>query len=261
MERLQGDFWGQPLRIQLLVLDIATAKIELVGIVVIVGNYGSGKTEVAINLAMDQNDRGRKVCVVDLDLVNPYFRTREVRRTFQNLGIQMVLPPEGLLQADLPVLTPQVAGIIRNPVELTILDVGGDDVGASVLAVLGDAIKAQAQTVHTLQVVNPFRPKTDTVDGCLRMKAAIEATAQLAVDGWAGNAHLLDETTVDLILQGHGFMQEVAQASGLPLELITVDQELLPRIETAALGCPVLPMRRQLVPPWKKPAPLVSVKS
>ena len=243
---------------QRLVLDIANVKIDLSGIVVIVGNYGSGKTEVAINLAMDQKHRGRQVCVVDLDLVNPYFRTREVRRTFQSLDIQMVLPPEGLLQADLPVLAPQVAGAIRNPGELTILDVGGDDVGASVLAVLRDALNAQKQEVRTLQVVNPFRPKTDTVDGCLRMKAAIEATARLAVDGWIGNAHLLDETLVDHILQGYGFMQKLVQASGLPLELVAIDHELLASKELGDLDCPLLPIRRQLVPPWKKTAALSS---
>ena len=102
-------------------------EIDLQGIVVIVGNYGSGKTEVSINLAVNKKRAGVDVKIADLDLVNPYFRTREARHQLSMLGIDMALPPEEYLQADLPILSPVVAGLIKNPVELTIIDDGGDD--------------------------------------------------------------------------------------------------------------------------------------
>ena len=132
--------------------------IHLEGIVVIVGNYGSGKTEVSINLAVNKRREGIDVRVADLDLVNPYFRTREARNPLKELGIEVVLPAENYLQADLPILNPAIAGMIRQPNQLTIIDVGGDDVGATVLASLADAFKDKSY--HMLQIVNPMRPFT-----------------------------------------------------------------------------------------------------
>jgi len=107
-------------------------EISLNGIVVIVGNYGSGKTEVAINLAVNRKRSGLDVRIADLDLVNPYFRTREARKALEALGIKVVLPPQEYLHADLPILSPTVAGMIRQPDGLTLLDVGGDDAGFTV---------------------------------------------------------------------------------------------------------------------------------
>ena len=144
-------------------------EINLTGIVIIVGNYGSGKTEVAINLAVHQKRAGLDVRIADLDLVNPYFRTREAKDSLSELGINVVLPSDEFLQADLPVLSPLVAGMIREPGELSLLDVGGNDAGATVLASLEDIL--QNKPVTMLQVVNPLRPFTNTVEGCLKVRS------------------------------------------------------------------------------------------
>ena len=99
-------------------IGIAGVK-QIKGIVIIVGNYGSGKTEVSINLAVNQKRAGVDVKIADLDLVNPYFRTREARKPLLKLGIEVVVPEEKYLQADLPILSPVVAGLIRQPGDLT----------------------------------------------------------------------------------------------------------------------------------------------
>ena len=135
-------------------------EIKLNGLVVIVGNYGSGKTEVSINLAVTSKRKGLHVRVADLDLVNPYFRTREARKALEAFDIDVVLPPQEYLQADLPILSPSIAGMIRQPDGLALLDVGGDDAGAMVLAALADAFSGVQ--VDMLQVVNPLRPQTAT---------------------------------------------------------------------------------------------------
>ncbi len=168
-------------------------ELELSGIVIIVGAYGSGKTEVAINLAVHMNAKGTAVRLADLDLVNPYFRTREARQALRRLGIDVVLPPDRYMQADLPILTPEVSGMLRHPSGLTLLDVGGDDVGATVLAALADAM--EGKTLQVLQVINPNRPHTDTVSGCLKMRQAIEARARMTITGIIGNANFMEETT------------------------------------------------------------------
>ena len=224
--------------------------INLDGLVVIVGNYGSGKTEVSINLAVYRKRAGLNVGIVDLDIVNPYFRTREARNTLTDLGIKVILPPEQYLQADLPVLSPTIAGMIRDSGDLMILDVGGDDAGAKVLSALADAFRGKK--VHMLQVVNPLRPQTSTVSGCVSMRHEIEKAAQLTITGLIGNANLIDETSAEDIYSGYEFVQTVSQSSGLPLEFITVSQELLPNIDMKRFSCAVLPIARQLVPPWLK---------
>ena len=226
-------------------------EIGLSGIVGIVGNYGSGKTEVSINLAVNRKNAGLDVRIADLDLVNPYFRTREARTQLEALGIDMVLPPEQYLQADLPVLSPVIAGMIKDTSGLTLLDVGGDDAGAMVLAALADAFKGLK--VHLLQVVNPMRPQTSTIEGCLKIREEIEKAAKLTITGLVGNANLISETDSEAIYSGYDFVQELCGVSRLPLEFITVDREILPDIDLKRFDCPVLTIARQLVPPWLKP--------
>jgi len=227
-------------------------EIDLQGIVVVVGNYGSGKTEVSINLAVNQKRAGFDVRIADLDLVNPYFRTREARAVLSELGIDVVLPPEQYLQADLPVLSPAIAGMVKKPSDVNILDVGGDDAGATVLAALADAFKNRH--VHMLQVINPLRPMTRSIEGCLKMQTEIEQASQMTVTGLIGNANLIDETSSDDIYCGYDFVTSLATESDLPLEFITIAHELLPGIDLQRFACPILPIARQLVPPWGKAA-------
>jgi hypothetical protein len=222
----------------------------LAGIIAIVGNYGSGKSEVAVNLAVHHRQAGMNVQIADLDLVNPYFRSREAEQQLRELGIDVVLPPKPYVRSELPVLSPAVAGLIRQPGELSILDVGGDNVGAMVLAALGDAFAGRRCQV--LQVVNPLRPATATPADCVKIRRDIEASAHLAVTGWVGNANLIDETTPREIVDGYHFVKALSAESGLPLAFVTVAEELLPQVDVARFDCPILAIRRQLVPPWKR---------
>ncbi|MCP4749079.1 MAG: cobalamin biosynthesis protein CbiA [Desulfobacteraceae bacterium] len=226
--------------------------IDLPGLTVIVGNYGSGKTEVAVNLAVYQNAIGRRVRIADLDLVNPYFRTREARKVLNQLGIETILPPEGLLQADLPILSPAISGLIRQPGDCAIIDVGGDDAGATVLAALADAFSGRKKPFNVLQVVNPYRPNTDSVEGCIAIRKAIEAVSKLSINGWVGNANLIDETQTGHIRYGYQFMRALSERSGLPVAFITVAKELLSGVDIHEFEIPLLTIYRQLVPPWKK---------
>lgn len=237
----------------MLALGIAGVE-QFKGIVIIVGNYGSGKTEVSINLAVNQKRAGIEVKIADLDLVNPYFRTREARKPLLKLGIEVVVPEEKYLQADLPILSPAVAGSIRHPMDLTLIDAGGNDVGATVLAALADSFSNKH--VRMLQVVNPFRPFTDTIESCLKIRSEIERASKMTINGIIGNANLIDETSVDDIHSGYDFVKALSVESRLPLEFITASVELLPEIDMGRFSCPVLPIERQLVPPWKKAADL-----
>ncbi len=217
-------------------------------IVVIVGNYGSGKTEVSINLAVMEKLAGKVVQVADLDLVNPYFRTREARKQLRMLGIDVILPQEHYMKADLPILTPGVAAMIRTKNILAILDVGGDGVGATVLAALSASFKSRRTKV--LQVVNPFRPYTDTLKGCEKIRAEIEMTSKMKITGIVSNANMMQDTTMEHIRHGYDFILRLADQSGLPVEFITVPDTLQKTNDMTRFSCPLLTIKRQLVPPW-----------
>ena len=224
--------------------------IDLKGIVVICGNYGSGKTETAVNLAMVKKQDGLDVKIADLDLVNPYFRTREARGLLEDMGIDVVLPDIKYMHADLPILTPAVAGIIQQPSELTILDAGGDDAGVTVLAALADHLSKKQ--VQMLQIINPFRPFTENVEGCIKMKEEIEKSSKLKITGIVSNANLIDETTIEHIYKGYELLKDVSKATGIEMKFITAGSHLISQLELNDFTCPVLKIDRKLKFPWKQ---------
>jgi len=227
---------------------------DLGGIVVVTGNYGSGKTEVSVNLAVAQKTSGLEVRLADLDLVNPYFRSREARHQLRDLGIEVILPQEQYMAADLPILVPEVSGAIREQAATVILDAGGDDVGATVLAALADRLKGANVTM--LQVVNPFRPFTDSIAACEKIKTEIENASKMKMTSVVGNANLIDDTRPEHIYEGYDFALEYSRHCGLELAFITVPETLVPEIDASRFACPVLTIKRQLVPPWKTAASL-----
>ena len=147
-------------------------------------------------------------------------------------------------------MSPAIAGLIRRPSQLTIIDAGGNDVGATVLAALADSLGKKH--VQMLQVVNPFRPFTDTIENCLKMRDEIERASKMTVNGIIGNANLIDDTSADDIYNGYDFVKALSEESRLALKFITVPVELLPAMDVSRFSCPVLPIERQLVPPWRK---------
>ena len=223
---------------------------KLRGIVIICGNYGSGKTETAVNLAAASKMNGVDVKIADLDLVNPYFRTREARVFLEDMGIEVVLPDKKYMYADLPILAPAVAGMIQQPSELTILDAGGDDAGVTVLAALENHLSKKE--VHMLQVINPFRPFTEDVKGCIKIKEEIENSSKIKITGLVSNANLIDETIPEHIYKGYDFLKDVSKTTGLKIEFITASSHLIPQLEMNRFTCPVLEINRKLVPPWKR---------
>jgi len=126
-------------------------------ILLFVGNYGSGKTEVSVSLAI-RLAKDHRVAVADLDVVNPYFRCREARGEMESRGIRVINPEGEYRAADLPIILPEIRGAVQAGEEFLIMDVGGDDVGARVLGSLADVFCGRAYAM--LQVVNAKRPFT-----------------------------------------------------------------------------------------------------
>ena len=215
---------------------------------IIVGNYGSGKTEVSVNLALALA-KHHPVRIVDLDIVNPYFRCREAREEMEAAGIRVIYPKGEFHSADLPIVLPEVRGALSSGEGYVIFDVGGDDVGARILSSLADMLADREYAM--LQVINTRRPFTSEVEGCLKIKEEIETASRLRITGIIANTHLMDETVLSTILEGIETAREVAERGGLTLEFATVETGLFDRVAAARPGCPLLPVERRMLPPWR----------
>jgi hypothetical protein len=236
--------------------------------VLFTGNYGSGKTEVAVNVVMALARAGRSVTIADLDIVNPYFRCREAREHMEKLGIRVIAPESDMHNADLPIVLPEVRGAIQNPQGITLLDVGGDNVGATVLGSLKNSFNRCDYEMYF--VLNKNRPFTDTVSGALQLMNEIETASKITISGIIGNTHLMDETDIEMSRDGAEFCKEVAEARGLETAFVTApmgklkeagiieDYDILVDglIEIDGFASPVLPLKRIMLPPWMGgPAP------
>lgn len=218
-------------------------------LVMIVGNYGSGKTEVSVNLSVKLHQSGKRVSIADLDIVNPYFRCREALELMEGYGIEVVTPPAAQRHADLPIVVPKLKGMLHPDKGcISLFDVGGDDVGATLLSSFFEALGDQPYCL--LQVINSRRPFTDTVEGCLKMKDSIERASRLRVTGFVVNSHLIEETTEEVILEGVELARQVSERCGVPIEFVAAMREYAESEQIQQLGLPVLKLDRIMLPPW-----------
>ncbi len=221
-------------------------------VIIIVGGYGSGKSEVSVNLArflVSHLCPSEPVAIADLDIVNPYFRSREASVELEKLGIHSITPKGGHFYADLPIVLPEIKGAIEDRVGKLILDVGGDDVGARVLSSLADAFTEG--TYELLLVLNANRPFTSTIEGCLKIIREIEDASRLRFTGIISNTHLMEYTTAETMLSGLDFSKEVAAAAELPVVFASATQQVLKRVDPKLIDIPVLPLIRSLLKPWE----------
>ncbi len=231
--------------------------------VLVVGDYGCGKTEVSVNLALHATDGGqRPVALADLDLVNPYFRSREAAEPLEENGVRVVMPEGGHQHADLPILLPSVKGLLQSTEGFSILDVGGDEVGARVLAAMAPAVDP---AVHGFWfVVNKSRPFTDTADGCVDAVRRIEQTTGLSVSGLISNTHLMQDTTAEMVLDGLRLCADVGQALSVDVALVAVMDDValtLTPENIEDIDPPLLVLQRLMVPPWLRRATPAGAKT
>jgi len=217
-------------------------------ITVITGHYGSGKTEVSINYAIHLAQKGLKTAIVDLDIVNPYFRSREAGDRLKEYGIKVVCTNQRYLYADLPALSPEIYGVLQNKEYYAVFDVGGDDVGATALGRYNKYFKEE--DYEMLFVVNVNRPFTKDKESVIRYMREIEAASRLKVTHLVNNTHLLKETTVEDLLKGQKVVEEVSRELGIPVKLITAQKEILDKLPEGLKG-EKFPLNLFMTLPWR----------
>ncbi len=215
---------------------------------ILVGHFGSGKTEIAINGALDLARQGRRAVLVDLDVVKPYFRSRSARLLMQEKGVEVVAPEGENIHADLPIIVPRIRTLVRRSDAAVILDAGGDPTGARVLGSLADVIPED--DTETFVVLNFNRPFTDTVEHAVGMVRGIEAAARRRATGLISNTHLMGETSAEIVRRGYELTAATARRLGVPVVAVTAEAGLAAEIVRDGLDCPVVAIERVVRPPF-----------
>ena len=217
---------------------------------IVTGHYGSGKTEFSVSLAMLlAGQRTGKLAVIDLDIVNPYFRSRECRKILEDAGVGVY---GSIYKTEITAELPALAAGARAPLEdkncRVIVDAGGNDSGAIVLNQFSKYFTDDETTM--LAVVNMSRPDTSTLNGAIEHIRSIEVVTGLTVNGIVNNCHLLRETTADIIIKGHAFCIRVCEEMQKKLYCNCYPEEIVNPNDLAGLSGSLMPLGLHMRPTW-----------
>lgn len=184
-------------------------------ITVICGHYGCGKTNLTLNLALEAAKSGQKVTVVDMDIVNPYFRSSEYRALLGEAGIRVIAPVFAGTTLDTPTLPPDVYSVFEPDAGAVLIDAGGDDAGVTALGGLHDQLEKAGYDM--IYVINRYRVLSQTPEEAAGLLREIETASRLKATGIVNNSHLGVETTLRDLMDALPFARETAALTGLPL--------------------------------------------
>lgn len=218
---------------------------------IITGHFGSGKSELSVNMVTALKKEHDKVAIVDLDIANPYFRSRERQAEMERLGIKVYHNSFGYdISQDLPALSAAIKEPLIDKEVFTVVDAGGDDSGARVLNQFREYF-LDDEEAEMLFVLNANRPETGTLEGCLDHLDRIQVETGLQVKGIINNTHLLSETSAADIKKGYKLAKEVSETLDIPVIASYCNRKILNNIKEEDLdGIEVTPIDLFLRPSW-----------
>ncbi len=187
---------------------------------ILVGRIGSGKTEIAVNLAIKLKEQGIQSVLFDMDIVKPYVRIRDILGELSKYDIEVVSPPELTKSLDLPVFPKDLIGNFLDGGTVKVLDVGGDPYGAGTVAQFREYFK---DNYNLLFVVNTRRPFTSTEDEIIRAIAEIQLASKMNVTHLVFNTNLRWETSEKVIEEGFSIVDSVSKKTGIPIAFAVAD--------------------------------------
>ncbi len=213
---------------------------------VLTGNYGSGKTELALNLSLAGAGE-RKTTLVDLDIVNPYFRSAEKEEQLIKAGVRVLMPTFAMTTVDIPALPAEIQSVFETPCDQVIFDVGGDDTGAAALGrYYPSFMKCREETVSAL-VINCMRPLTQNPEDILDLAERIGNRGRLGIDLLINNTNLADGTEPDMVEKGERIVLECAARMGVNRVMTSGMKRVLDRCN---LQTPLIYLERKMKPEW-----------
>jgi len=217
-------------------------------ITIICGHYGSGKTNLSLNLAFELRRRGEAVTLADMDIVNPYFRSSEYRAEMERRGISVIAPSMAGTTQDMPAISPSVYSLFNKSSEYVIIDAGGDDAGALALGRLSSRF-ADPSDYDMLFVVNRYRPMISEPAAALEILREIESACRIKVTGIVNNSHLGGLTSAEDVEASLEYAGEIAALSGLELKFTAAERSLCPALEDKAEN--LFPVDIIVKKPWE----------
>lgn len=214
---------------------------------IITGHYGSGKTEFAVNYAIKLAQTCKKVSLADVDIVNPYFRSREKTELLESKGVRVIASSLRGVNTDVPALSAAINAPLEDKQYDFVMDVGGDPVGARVLGRFNRFFKEDDYDMYL--VVNANRPDTQTVEAVKAFIASIESASRLKVTGLINNTHMLKSTTVDDVLRGQKLVEAVSKETGLEIKYVSVIEKLVDKLPKDIVG-EIMPIKMYMREEW-----------
>ena len=199
-------------------------------VTVFAGHYGSGKTNIAVNYALKLKENGKNVVIADLDIVNPYFRTKDAKDVLEENNIRLISSPYANTNVDTPALPAEAYSVIHNREVNAIIDVGGDDRGALALGRFTDSIISE-DNYEMLFVVNKFRYLTRDAQGALEVMREIEDACKIKFTGIVNNSNIGGETTEEHVLDSISYINEISRLTNLPVCFTTVKEDLATKLK------------------------------
>ena len=206
------------------------------------GHYGSGKTNIAVNYALQLAAQGKKVCIADLDIVNPYFRTKDSAAVLEKAGVDLISPQFANTNVDLPALPAEAYRLVTDKSVCGIMDIGGDDRGAYALGRYTPFI-LEEDSYRMAFVANCYRPLTRTPEDALEIMGEIEAACGIRFTCIINNSNLGTETTPQTVLDSLPFMEKLSALSGLPVWMHTAESAVAEGLKDKLQN--VMPMQLQ----------------
>ena len=212
---------------------------------VLVGNYGSGKTELSLNLALQCAGQG-STTLVDLDIVNPYFRSGEKAEERKAAGIRVLTPTFAMSTVDIPALPAEIQSVFETPCDRVIFDVGGDDTGAAALGRYAPSFAKERGNTLVALVVNCMRPLTQTAEDIVDLARRIEMRGRMKIDVIINNTNLADKTEPDMLIAGDEIIREAAKQLGVTRVIASG----MPAVLDKAGLDDACAMQRHMAPEW-----------
>lgn len=189
-------------------------------LVLFAGHYGSGKTNIAVNIALDLKKEGKNVVIADLDIVNPYYRTKDSEAELAAAGIPLISSEYANSNVDVPALPQELYSLVDQKDRCGIIDIGGDDRGALALGRYAPFIREE-NNYEMLLVINKFRPLTPDAASTIEVMREIELAGGIPFTGIVNNSNLGRETTAKDVIASDAYAQELSAATGLPVRMTT----------------------------------------